>query len=185
MVINDIKCVKGAYGFENLGCCSFSSKAGRATKSFLKLSNYMIDSSKSTWIAIYIPQASRKFRKEAGLPEITNYEGYISAFQELTPQRGIDYKEWGINDRWDYGIPAKRIFAFKKPKIHITQIFDDYEIKNFYAATLASAAHFLTDEQEKSLISRVSTDDLVEIEVEEKFINLYPKLNERFQKNLL
>lgn len=183
MIVNDIKCVKGAYGFENLGCCSFSSKAGKARKSFLKLSNYMIDRSKSTWIAIYIPKASRKFRKEVGLPEITSYEGYISAFQELIPQTGINYKNWGINDRWDYGIPAKRIFAFKKPKIHITQIFDDNKIKNFYASTLSSAAHFLTDEQEKLLISSISTDDLLEINVENELIDLYPKVKERFQNN--
>ena len=119
------------------------------------------------------------------MPEIANYEGYISAFQELTPPKGINYKNWGINDRWDYGIPAKRIFAFKEPKIHINQIFNENEIKKFYSSTVSSAAHFLSSEQETQIKSSMTPDDLIEVCVEDKFINLYPKVRERFQKNLL
>lgn len=183
MIINEIKYIKGAYGFENLGCCSFSSKAGKARKSFLELSNYMLDNSKSTWIAIYIPQSSRKFRIEAGLPDIKNFEGYVSAFQELTPVKGINYKEWGINERWDYGIPAKRIFAFKNPKIHISQIFDAEEIKNFYSSAVSSAAHFLNDEQENKIKNNFEMSELEEIKIDDEFIQLYPNVKKRLQSN--
>ena len=78
---------------------------------------------KKSWIAIFIPKASRNFRKDIQiLPDISMFEGYIAGFQELVQKGGLNFKEWGIDERWDWGIPAERIFAFKKPRIKITDI---------------------------------------------------------------
>lgn len=180
MSIHEIKFIKGAYGHENLECCAFSTKAGRALESFKKIYNYLHDKSKgSTWIAIYIPKSSRKYREEIGLPNISKYEGYISAFQELVIHKGISYREYGINDRWDYGIPSKRIFVFKEPKIRIQELFDKDNIKSFYSAAKSSSAFNLDENQENLLLSSISNDNLEEVKVEKEYVDLYPKVLNR------
>jgi hypothetical protein len=184
MDIHEIKFIKGAYGHENLECCAFSSKAGRALESFKKIYNYLLNKQlktgdSSTWIAIYIPKSSRKYREEIGLPSISRYEGYVSAFQELVIHRGLNYKEYGINDRWDYGIPSKRIFAFKEPKIRIEELFDKDNIKSFYSAATSSAAYNLKENQENFLLSSISNDDLEEVKVQQDYVNFYPKVLKR------
>ena len=182
MEIDDLKYIKAAYGFENLGTCAFSSKVGRAGKSFREVSNYVFSKpNKKSWIAIFIPKASRNFRKDIQiLPDISMFEGYIAGFQELVQKGGLNFKEWGIDERWDWGIPAERIFAFKKPRIKITDIFEGPDLKNFYAAATASAAYRFDEEHEKKIISNFSMDDLIEINKEKKFFDLYSKLKNKF-----
>lgn len=181
MTIHDLKYIKAAYGFENLGTCAFSSKVGRARKSFLDASNYVYSTkTKTSWIAIYIPRSSRGYRKEIEiLPDISKFEGFIAAFQELIHEGGLNYKDWGIDERWDMGIPSKRIFAFKEPKIPITDIFSDGDLKDFYAAATASGAHKLNEVQEKTILKRFSMSDLIEIKKEKKYLDLHPLLKEK------
>ena len=180
MDIHEIKFIKGAYGYENLLCCAFSSKAGRARKSFINIINYLHKNSVgSTWIAIYIPKSSRKYREEHGLPDISRYEGYICGFQELMIQKGFNYNDFGIDERWDLGVPSKRIFIFKEPKIHIKQLFNKNDIRSFYSSATSSAAYELEETQQSILLNSVSKENLIEVKVQQEYLELYPKVLKR------
>lgn len=172
-MINEIKFIKGAYGFENLGTCAFSSKTSRAQKSYSTVYDYAFKSpERRTWIAIYIPKSSRRFRETNGLPDISQFEGFIGAVQEIIRIEKPRYNDWGIDKRWDYGIPAKRLFAFHEPKIHITEVFKDPTISEFYAAATSSAAYQIDASQEKFLLDTINVDDLYEVKLERKYIDL-------------
>ena len=171
-LINEIKFIKGAYGFENLGTCAFSSKTPWAQKSYSTVYGYAFKSpEKRTWIAIYIPKSSRKFRENNGLPDISKFEGFIGAFQEIIRVEEPIYNHWGIDKRWDLGIPAKRLLAFKEPKIHISDIFRTPELGAFYAATTSSAAYEINTSLESFLLDRINIDDLYEVNLEKKYID--------------
>ena len=176
-IIHDLKYIKAAFGFENLGTCAFSSK-GRALKSFYQVSQYVYSTkTKTSWIAIYIPKSSRAYRQKMEiLPDISAFEGFIAGFQELVHEGDLHFKDWMIDERWDMGIPSRRIFAFKEPKIPITSIFSDTSLKGFYAAATASAAYRIDELHEQKILDCFSMDGLFEVEKEKKYLDLYPLL---------
>ena len=161
--INDLKYIKAAYGFENLGKCAFSSKAGKAVKTFNAVFNH-VHAKKVSWIAIFIPKSSRRYRKENGLPDISRYEGYVAAVQELVYKKAMNFAEWGIDERWDSGIPANKIFAFKEPTLHISEVLTPDALKSFYASATSSAAFELNDEQQQIIFKSIVNNELTEIE---------------------
>ena len=99
--IHEIKFIKGAYGFENFGICAFNDKFKTTAQSFRNIHYHLRDTKQThTWIAIYIPSATNKYREEEGLHSIREYTGHIAAFQELINVEALNYKDYGLDERW-------------------------------------------------------------------------------------
>ena len=123
-MINDIKFIKAAYGFENHHKCAFSEKV---QKSFHKVQNYLNpragEKLQATWIAIYIPTTTTKWRNERNLCDISKFHGHIAAFQEILKQ--IRYRDYGYDEQWTVGLNARRMLRFKEPCCNSKSLFDE------------------------------------------------------------
>ena len=103
--IHKIKFIKGAFGVENFCLCAFNDLFKTTAQSFRNIHYHLRDTKQThTWIAIYIPLATNKYRKEEGLYTIKEYTGHIAAFQELINVEALNYKDHALDERWPLGI---------------------------------------------------------------------------------
>ena len=169
--VHEIKFIKGAFGFENFGLCAFNDKFKTTAQSFRNMHYYLRDTKQThTWIAIYIPSATNKYREEEGLQPIKEYTGHIAAFQELINVEALNYKDYGLDERWPLGIPAGRIYRFSKPCLPLLNLGEDFAKLVQQTAHQSAAAAFPTN-IERAILSIISEETLLEVQ------NLHPKIN--------
>lgn len=161
--IHEIRYIKGAYGFENFGLCAFNDRFKTTAQSFRNIHYHLRDTKQThTWIAIYIPSATNKYREEEGLPSIKEYTGHIAAFQELINVEALNYKDYGLDERWPLGIPAGRIYRFTKPCLPLVNLSEDFA-KLVHQAAHQSAAAEIPKNIEKIILDIVSEETLLEV----------------------
>lgn len=161
--IHEVKFMKGAYGFENFGVCAFNDKFKTTAQSFRNIHYHLKDTKqKSTWIAIYIPTATNKYREGVGLYSIKEFTGHVAAFQELVNVERLNYKEYGYDERWPMGIPARRIFRFKKPCLPIKELNSEFA-KRVQKNAHQSAATPIPENIERHIFDVLSVESLIEV----------------------
>ena len=161
--IHEIKFIKGAYGFENFGLCAFNDKFKTTAQSFRNIHYHLRDTKQThTWIAIYIPSATRKYREEEGLQPIKEYTGHIAAFQELINVEALNYKDYGLDERWPLGIPAGRIYRFSAPCLPLVNLGEDFA-KLVQRTAHQSAAAAIPEDIGKTILDIVSKETLLEV----------------------
>ena len=160
--IHEIKFIKGAYGFENFGVCAFNDQFKTTAQSFRNIHYHLRDTKQThTWIAIYIPSATNKYREQMGLHSIREYTWHIAAFQELINVEALNYKDYGLDERWPLGIPAGRIYYFSKPCLPLVNLGENFA-KLVQQAAHQSAATAIPGDIEKTILEIVSEEILLE-----------------------
>ena len=163
-MITDLRFIKAAYGFENHHRCAFSEKV---QKSFYEIQNYLNPRSgeklDTTWIAIYIPTTTTKWRRERNLPDIQKFHGHIAAFQEILNTPGIRYRDYGYDAQWPVGINARKIFRFQEPCCNLKTILDESTYQSFKGKSHQSAAMRLDEASIDAITKIVESSKLIEV----------------------
>ena len=76
----------------------------------------------------------------------------------------MNFADWSVDERWNGGILADKIFAFKEPTLHIKDVLTPDALKSFYASATSSAAFELNDEQQQIIFKSIVNNELTEIE---------------------
>ena len=161
--IHEIKFIKGAFGFENFGLCAFNALFQTTAQSFRNIHYHLRDTKQThTWIAIYIPSATNKYRKEEGLHSIKEYTWHIAAFQELINVEALNYKDYGLDERWPLGIPAGRIYRFSEPCLPLVHLGEDFA-KLVQQAAHQSAASAIPEDIERTILDIISKETLFDV----------------------
>lgn len=161
--IHEVKFIKGAYGFENFGLCAFNDMFKTTAQSFRNIHYHLRDTKQThTWIAIYIPSATNKYREEEGLHSIKEYTGHIAAFQELINVEALNYRDYGLDERWPLGIPAGRIYRFAEPCLPLVSLSEDFA-KMVHRQAHQSAATAIPNGIEEAVLKIISGKSLIEV----------------------
>ena len=160
-MIEKLKFIKAAYGYENHHRCAFNHQGLRSFEYLLSCMNTSFSEERDKlWIAIYIPHSAMAWRTRNNLTNIRKFAGHIAAFQEVfnTPDMNNGYDK-----QWPLGLKAGRIFRLKEPCLELRNVLSPTDYRSFMGYARRSSAMELGADAEKEILRKISETGLLEV----------------------